>query len=199
MDGLHVCLGLHCNISNGFPLSDPADIPSLVAEGGAFRHSRSYCRPDAEPVNYEEAVRELELQYRRFLEMAGKEPRFVDNHCVSSPVFLEAIRTVADRHSVKCFLADSGDTCYVGKSWTYTICESHREDYQPQQVLKEQLRKLADGACLVMILHPGHLDDYLRAHSSLLGNRVRDLEMVCDAQLRSWLLGHVEAISFDDL
>ncbi|MCR5229384.1 MAG: ChbG/HpnK family deacetylase, partial [Solobacterium sp.] len=42
LDGCDVCYGQHTNICAGFPLSDPAVIPSLVQENGEFRTSSEY-------------------------------------------------------------------------------------------------------------------------------------------------------------
>ena len=40
--GRKICLGLHVNISNGRPLSDPVEIPGLTETDGSFHNSRYY-------------------------------------------------------------------------------------------------------------------------------------------------------------
>ncbi len=199
LKGENVCLGLHCNISNGYSLAEPAKIPSLVTEDGAFLPSRAYYQFAEDVVNLEEAVLELELQYQKFLEIVGEKPHFIDNHSVSTPNFLKAICIIANRYGLKLCLGNNGDISYVGKSRIYTICESDRKDYDPWKILTERLARITEDTYLLMILHPGYLDDYLRVHSSLLENRIKDLDAACNPDLKLWLQMNAKVVSFDEL
>ena len=58
-----------------------------------------------------------------------------------------------------------------------------------------------DGACDVMVCHPGYLDDYILNNSSLLVPRTKEVEMACDKDLKAWLdaRSDIELVTYDNL
>ena len=85
---LPCCLGLHCNVSVGRPVSDPACVPSLVDHNGTFRTSREYRSAEEEFASVEDLCRELAAQYQRFLALFGRKPAYFEAHAVENPVTL---------------------------------------------------------------------------------------------------------------
>ena len=52
----------------------------------------------------------------------------------------------------------------------------------------------------VYVCHPGYVDDYLMRTSSLNLNRTKEVVMLTDPTVKSWLEGQkVELISYDDI
>jgi predicted glycoside hydrolase/deacetylase ChbG (UPF0249 family) len=79
--GMLDCVGLHLNLTEGKPLSDPASIPTLLADGGVFRGKLEFREAwrlgelDAQEVR-REGVAQLEWFQQRF----GRPPFHVDGH-----------------------------------------------------------------------------------------------------------------------
>lgn len=81
LKGRELCLGQHTNICTGRPLSDPKKIPSLCQENGEFHTSREYrmvAKQGKDFVVLDEAILEIEAQYRKFKKLTGKEPGYFE-------------------------------------------------------------------------------------------------------------------------
>src|SRR5438094_6852803 len=76
-------LGAHLVLTYARPLSNPAQIRSLVRKDGSFwRPSELLARP----IDRSEALTEYRAQYARARELAGREPTHVDtHHCIHYP------------------------------------------------------------------------------------------------------------------
>ena len=102
LKGMNVCLGQHTNICTGKPLTNPKQIPSLCRENGEFKPSsvyRSAAKRGEDFVVLEEVILEIEAQYRRFLELVGREPEYFEGHAVASTNFFKGLEIVAQRHN----------------------------------------------------------------------------------------------------
>lgn len=52
----------------------------------------------------------------------------------------------------------------------------------------------------VFVCHPGYLDAFLLRSSSLTVNRTKEVEMLCDPAMRTWLEEHgVRLLRYSDL
>lgn len=57
-----------------------------------------------------------------------------------------------------------------------------------------------EGACDLMVFHPGYIDAYLLDHSTMTTPRVREAAMLCRPEVRAWLAGQdVQLVTYDDL
>ena len=98
IENYDVCIGLHVNISTGFPLTNPKLIPSLVTESGEFKSSALYRNVTEDFVNYGEVVKEVEAQYLAFVALVGRKPDYFEGHAVASAHFFKALQAVAAKH-----------------------------------------------------------------------------------------------------
>lgn len=187
--GYDVAIGQHTNICVGRPVSDPADVPSLVTSDGRFKTSSVYRSSNEDFVRYEDAVREIEAQLGRFRALTGHDPAYFEGHAVASEQFFRALEDVAAREGLKlCMpaLAGRGDT--VGETKVVRCkMESMEASYDPVATLKRAVDALPDDRVGIFTCHPGYLDDYLLTHSSLTVNRTKEVAMLCDPSVRAWL------------
>ena len=75
LKGKDICIGQHTNLCLGVPCCDPKDIPSLVNENGELKSSsqfRNAFKDGVDLITLEDAVLEIEAQYRRFKEIVAE-------------------------------------------------------------------------------------------------------------------------------
>ena len=202
---LDVCIGQHTNICLGTPCCDPSEIPSLVQENGEFLSSRQYRQAFAagkDPVRIEDAVKEAEAQYFRFKEITGREPAYFEAHAIESENLWKALQIVAEKHNLPfCFMTPSSKTAsFCGKPVAPCRMESMKSDYDPFVTLKKAVFEAREDMPNIFVCHPGYVDDYLLHHSSLTLNRTKEVAMLCDPKVRSWLQeNNVTLLSYNDI
>lgn len=194
-----VCLGLHTNICVGKPLCDPKLIPSLVDENGYFKSSKVYRSAKEDFVVLDEVLLEIEAQYLKFVELVGEKPHYFEGHAVKSANFFKGMEMIARKYHCD-YLPISFDGSITFRNTKLYVCmESMNSDYDPYMALQKAAIKEYDGICM-FVAHPGYLDAYLMAHSSLLGNRVREVEMLCSDSIKKWLIEQdIVVISYDEV
>ena len=85
-----VCVGIDINLVAGRPVSDPAEVPSLVNPDGHFVPSVQRMREgkitgrqgmclcfEEDPYDYEQTLLETENQVKRFIELMGRKQEFL--------------------------------------------------------------------------------------------------------------------------
>lgn len=190
-------VGLHVTLTGSTPPTLPAGrVPSLVdAEGNLPR------KPDglggAEPAH---VVAEVRGQLERFRELTGRLPTHLDSHHHSHrlPVVLEALVEVAREHRlpVRNSSPEVGQRLReAGVATTDAFVERFFGDDARLETLVEVLRGAGEGSTEVMC-HPARVDETLRASSTYLDPRERELEVLTDPAARRALeaaglrLGH---------
>lgn len=201
MKDLSVCLGLHCNISAGKPLSKIEEIPSLVDENGNFKSSKLFRTTTSDFTNYDEAYKEISAQYDRFVELTGHKPCYIDVHAVYSKNFYRAIQEVAQLHGVDYDLFSRPQPKRFRHTDIYVSSEYNQPDYQPMEAFKRiTLQEIPENSVKMFIVHPGYLDAYIVRQSTLLYPRLYDLEMLVSPEVKQWIdLHKVQLISYNDL
>jgi predicted glycoside hydrolase/deacetylase ChbG (UPF0249 family) len=194
------CLGMHTTISAGHPLSDPADVRSLVDENGAFHPSDFYRNAAADPAALEDVEREAEAQYQAFVELAGREPDYVDVHAVSSENFVIGARNTAKRHGKPfSYLAPSGQTMRV---WSSDML-LHGSQGDLGKLIAAVMAADAQATTPVvhaLMLHPGFVDAQLIRTSSLTLPRTVDAEILRSPELQELAArSDVELVTYRDL
>ena len=104
LEGTGVCMGQHTNVCLGKPCAEPDRIPSLLKEDGTFKSSRTYREAWAKGEDFvvlDEAVWEIEAQYRRFVELTGLQPGYFEAHAVMSENLYKGLAIVAERHHLR--------------------------------------------------------------------------------------------------
>lgn len=193
------CLGLHCNVSVGRPVCPPEEVPSLVDSTGHFYSSRRYREAEEEFASTGDLERELTAQYRRFVQLFGRQPAYFEAHAVKSRRLAAALERVAERNGL--FYQPSFSDFVLGDTFVLnTPNHSMEPGYDPRRALKQELFQTEDGTCRLYVCHPGYVDSYLLANSSLTLPRAGEVDMLCDPEIRRWLAeqGFV-LVTYDEL
>lgn len=201
LQGEELCLGQHTNICVGKPLTDPAKIPSLVDENGYFKTSKVYRAAETDFVDLDEVILEIEAQYQRFVELTGEQPHYFEGHAVRSEAFFQGLEIVAQRHGLRYMPLPLGKKpIVVGSTKLNVISAASKPGYDPFATLKRLAESTPETDCGVMICHPGYLDAYILAHSSLTVPRTAEVEMLCAEETRMWLNEqNVQLVTYDAL
>lgn len=182
-----ICLGQHTNVCVGKPVSDPKLIPSLVQENGEFKTSKMYRSTKEDFVNLEEAILEVEAQYKRFKEIVGKEPAYFEAHAVMSENLNKAIEIVGNSHNLKVLNMPSlGEVMKVNGQSMYMYMDSMFPDYHPFESFKKMVDNAKDGYNM-MVCHPGYLDHYIMNVSSLTIPRTLEADFLTSNELKVYL------------
>ena len=194
------CLGMHTTISAGRPVSDPADVPSLVDEDGRFFPSDHYRKAASDPATLADVEREAEAQYQAFVTLAGCEPDYVDVHAVGSANFVAGVRNVAKRHGKPfSYLAAADEVMQVGSSNALIHGSSGDLNALMDAVLRSDEQSHEPVAHLLM-LHPGFVDAQLMRSSSLTIPRTTDAELLRSPELQVWAAQPgIELITYREL
>ena len=194
-------LGLHCVLTGGGPPASHRDALPTLAPSGRFVRNAEALPPVLDPG---EIRRELAAQIALFEEAAGRPPTHLDSHHHAAlhpavePVFAEvaAQRGLAVRASseaARAALRGRGlrapDAFFDG---------FYAAGANPAN-LRAILSSLPEGTSELMC-HPGHADRELLAGSSYAAERAREVEILCDPEIRSWLRDEgVELVAFGAL
>lgn len=189
--GVTIALGQHTNVCLGKPCADSAAIPSLLQENGEFKSSRTLreaFKRGEDFVVYDEAVIEIEAQYVRFKEVVDAEPDYFEAHAVASDNLMRAISDVAAAHGLREQpIVMDPEVTKCGNTSVRMVMRSMQPGYDPAAALKETVEGMADGETVVMVFHPGYLDNFILTHSSLTTDRTKEVDALIDPDLRSWL------------
>lgn len=201
LEDTEVCFGQHTNICIGKPITDPSLIPSITNENGEFKSSKEYRQAKEDFVVLDEVILEIEAQYKRFVELVGKPPRYFEGHAVASINFFKGLEIVAEKYSLKYSgMSFDNSPVKIGNANVYIDMESMNPDYVPFESLKKTVENAAEDECHMFVCHPGYLDGYILKNSSLTIPRPLEVDMACDPNTRKWLEeAGVELITYDDL
>jgi len=202
---LDVCLGQHTNLCLGRPCSDPSKIPSLVQKNGQFKTSKEFrlaFKEGRDLIDVDEAIIEIEAQYHRFVELTGQKPDYFEAHAIASNNLFKALEIVAKEFNLP--YSDVSPMMnlgtFNGKPIAHCPMNSMDEDYDPWQALYHAVDSCREDIPNVFVCHPGYLDYYLLSNSSLTVNRTKEVEMLCDSNVKAWLdERNVELITYRDI
>lgn len=190
-----IAVGQHTNLCLGTPCADPALIPNLLQADGQFKSSKEYraaLSEGREVASCDEFVIEIEAQLERFRTITGKDPDYLMVRVVEGPTINRALHIVAERHSLK--VQPVPDTLegpvLCGSTMLRLVGPAHGvspEHYDPWSAVKNIVRNMEDNETIAIVLHPGYLDSYLLEHSVLTVNRTRNVDMLIDPAMRTWL------------
>lgn len=191
-----IAIGQHTNLCLGTPCADPALIPSLLDENGQLKSSREYraaFKEGREFADYDELVIEIEAQLASFRAITGKDPDYFEAHAVMSKNLLQAIHDVTEKHGFREQPIPAGFDPTVAVTVGTTPARMVGPDmvpperYDPWKAVKDTVLGMKDGETVVMVFHPGYLDDFILCNSSLTNNRTRNVDALIDPGLRAWL------------
>lgn len=109
-----VCLGIDINLVAGKPITDPKLIPHLVDENGYFKSSRQILKENKliktykylyyfenDPFDYDEVLLETENQVKKFIELIGKKPAYINSHSVITETTEKAALVIAEKYGIQ--------------------------------------------------------------------------------------------------
>ena len=200
LDGTDVIFTQHAVISQGRPLTDPKLIPSLVTETGEFKSNAVYRGAKEDFVVLEEAVMEIDAQFRKIVELTGKKPFMVEGHAVPSANFNKAMAIVAEKYGVESMkFGPKGPM--MGKYTFKFSMDSGNPDYNPFESFKKAATQPMeeDEACL-MVLHPGYVDKYVYDTSYITKNRALEVDFAINPEVPKWCAENgVTLLTYADL
>ena len=187
LDGTDVIFTVHANICQGKPITDPKLIPSLVDENGFFKDKSLYREAKEDFVVLDEVILEVEAQYLRLAELTGKKPFMVEAHAVPSNNFNKALAIVAKKYGVECLSFVPGRGPKVGKYIFKFSMDSGNADYVPFESLKKAMdQEFAEDEAMLMVLHPGYVDEYVMNTSYITTQRAKEVAMAINPEVPKW-------------
>lgn len=201
LDGTDVIFTVHANICQGKPITDPKLIPSLVDENGFFKDKSLYREAKEDFVVLDEVILEVEAQYLRLAELTGKKPFMVEAHAVPSNNFNKALAIVAKKYGVECLSFVPGRGPKVGKYIFKFSMDSGNADYVPFESLKKAMdQEFAEDEAMLMVLHPGYVDEYVMNTSYITTQRAKEVAMAINPEVPKWCEENgVQLITYADL
>lgn len=201
LDGTDVIFTVHANICQGKPITDPKRIPSLVDENGEFKDKSLYREAKEDFVVLDEVLMEVEAQYLRLAELIGKKPFMVEAHAVPSNNFNRALGMVAKKYGVECLSFVPGRGPKVGKYIFKFSMDSGNPGYNPFESLKKAMdQEFAEDEAMLMVLHPGYVDEYVMNTSYITTQRAKEVAMAINPEVPKWCEENgVQLITYADL
>ena len=154
------------------------------------------------PIDFDEACIEIRAQHERFTQIVGHEPDYFEAHAVRSNNLYRAIHEVAAELGLKEQpLPLDVPTVRCGATEVRLVMESMRTDYVPARDIRRAIEDMADGQTVVLICHPGHLDEFALDTSSLTRARAQEADLLVDPAFRAWLdaIDDLRLVDYRDL
>ena len=200
LDGTDVIFTVHANICQGKPITDPKLIPSLV-DGEEFKDKTIYREAKEDFVVLEEVVMEVEAQYLRLVELTGKKPFMVEAHAVPSNNFNKALAIVAEKYGVKYMGFEPGRGPKIGNTVFKFSMDSGNADYNPFESMKKAMnQEFAEDEAMLMVLHPGYVDEYVLNTSYITTQRALEVAFAINPETKKWCEENdVKLLTYTDL
>jgi len=194
-------LGLHFMLTGGrAPASGAESVPALAPEGKLAANAAAL--PPSIPAA--EVRRELLAQIARFEAYAGRRPSHLDSHhhCALHPSVQPVFGHVAEELELPVRAASLAAREAL-RGARLRVPDHFLDSFYGEGATEENLRHLLwdlpDGTSELMC-HPGHADEELLSGSSYGAEREREVEILADPALFSYLKDRgIELISFAEL
>ncbi len=212
-----ISIGWHAHFW-GAPVCDPKEVPSMVNEQGRFKFRKN--QKLKATCDYEVVVKECRAQLERCLAICGRIPDYTWIHDVDTNVFEKARKQVCDEYGILYNWASKPDregnlieadeqyrhlNIYMPNqpATTYKVCYdeaySVRATYDPVNDFLEDKNNIMDKETVLVAYHPGYLDEYVLAESSMNLPRVKDVEALTSPILKQWIIDRqIELVNTTD-
>ena len=199
-----LCLGLHINLIVGRPCADPNRVRKLLDADGKFissRVRREQVKSGINDFKSDEVEAEIDAQIKRFFELNGKLPEYIDSHSVSTDTTDQVIFRMAEKYGIRQVAIRNNHKAIWKRVETR---ESHYDFFKEgkpfYQFFDDKYIDLQEGETGLLVVHPGFLDQEILEVSSMTIDRTRDHDMLVDPRVREWLKKkEIKLISFRDL
>ncbi|RHW52043.1 hypothetical protein DS831_01555 [Bombilactobacillus bombi] len=206
----HLYVGLHVNLTTGYPVSDPHSIPSLVKADGSYLGSKDF-KTHKKSFSYTDALKETKAQIEKFRDLFGFYPSHIEPHSALDDNSARALLDAAKEYGLHAGIFYQ-DKYNQPSAKSYAQLESPINDaymemldrgVRPEDFLLDKfhiLKNHDNGLVTELHFHPGYVDQYILDNSTLTLPRVKDLETLCSQTLKGWIKdNNIELISFGDL
>lgn len=190
-------LGLHLQLTSGVPCLPPEEIPTLVTARGVFPKKRK----QVGDVSPDEVRREWRAQLDRFASL-GLQPTHLDSHHHihrrpgTLPVFCElAAETGLPARAVDDAMAETLSAHGVRRPDACITTWMH-DAAGPENLLallEKAFAAYGEDAVIEVMTHPAQVDDDLRAATSYVEARGRELQALCSDTVVQGLQGRLGA------
>lgn len=191
-------IGIHLNLTWGFPLLPAKQIKSLVEPNGKFHYMCSM------PFygKYADAKKELEAQIKKFLN-SGLKPTHLDFHhyFCEMPEIFKAYIELAKKYNLPCRVTNTRCKEIANQYNVKTadaFCNSFHDYYATTQTLKALVDNFKTKDITVELMTtPGFIDEYTVRNTSYL-NRENEIEQLKKAKNENIFDG-IELINFSQI
>lgn len=212
-----VCLGIDINYVCGSPVSDVSLVPHLVDENGNFLKSTEILKKskivssdklgfihtfEIDPFPYDEVYLEAENQIKRFIEIMGRLPEYINAHSLCTPNTHKAAKELAKKYGIMQSYEFMSHNPSVPKTLDATKGVSIQDQLNTDVtgILLKQLNELEDDKTYYFISHCGYMDAELFKESTLTLRRMRDLEALLDKNIKDFInQKNIKLITYKDL
>lgn len=218
-----IALGIDLNICVGYPVSDPKLIPTLVQKDGKFLTSTMHRQKEMiskGSVSYEECYLEFDNQIKRFIDLTGELPKYLQGHAWGNETTERATKALADKYQIKTFTyymqkyINRKPESFIEGYWANpkTLSDQTKEYRVKTQIEQDPLELFKNGKLtyleealkndwmIELHTHAGFVDRDLIQESSYTLVRAMEAGFLCSKELKMWIdVNQVELISFADL
>lgn len=210
------CFGIDINLVAGKPISSPDRIPSLVKPSGIFYKSgeivaktgislmdMDFNKIKNDPYPFDETLIEVENQVKRFIELVGKKPGYIQGHSLLTPNIDKAIRMMAEKYEIP-YTAEvlkKYNFHWITINWYLRPFPVEKQlETDVEDGLMKVIPEVLDHEYSFLISHTGFVDEDLFRCSNYTIIRMKDLFMACSPRLKAFIKeNNVELITYDDL
>ncbi len=209
------CFGIDINLVAGRPVSPIDQVPSLVKPSGEFFTSGeivaksnvslmdiSNDQVENDPYPFEETLIEAENQVKRFIELVGRKPGYIQGHSLMTPNITKAIETLAAKYEIPStmnFLKEN-NFHWVTINWYLRPfpVEKQLETDVEESALKV-ISEVLEHENSFLVSHVGFVDEDLFRCSTYTVIRAKDLQMACSPRMKAFIEeNNVELVRYDD-
>lgn len=216
--GLDVCLGIDINLVTGKPISCVDSVPGLVDNEGYFKKSTEILSTnkvnsqkkhlfyfEVDPFPYKEVLLETENQIKKFIELIGEKPKYINSHSISTPNSEKAAKVMSKKYGIP-HLSSSlyFNEKFIDLNEGCRRNEIDISDYFGKQsvelLLSEVFPKMNKASINYYVFHCGYIDADLFSRTSLTLHRMNDTFCLSDARIKKYIdENNIQLIRYDDL
>ncbi|OPZ88220.1 MAG: hypothetical protein BWY76_00064 [bacterium ADurb.Bin429] len=190
-------VGVHLNLTNGAPLSNPRVIPGLVTEEGRFMKRRQWQRPVSKDQIRREFLKQIEA-----VMACGVQPSHLDchHHVQLFMEVQEVLVEMAERFSLPVRAVDPIMRDIIRESGINTPDHFSMQFYNVQATVETliELVESTPNGVLEIMCHPGYED--ANCPSSYNEERARELIALTDPRWRTFMAARgIRLIGYEQL
>jgi predicted glycoside hydrolase/deacetylase ChbG (UPF0249 family) len=209
------CFGIDINFVAGRPVSPLEQVPSLVKPSGEFYKSGEIVAKsnvslmkleteemENDPYPLNEIMIEADNQIKRFIELTGKKPGYIQGHSLMTPNINKTLAAMAEKYEIPYtmdFLKEH-DFHWVTITWYLRPFPVEKQlEMDVEARLMDVISEVLEYENSFLVSHVGFVDEDLFRCSNYTLIRAKDLFMACSPRLREFIeKNNVELVTYND-